>query len=445
MRSRANNRPNRFLLLFLLSLSLFLPATLVAAERRTAVVEAVAEADKAVVNIRTEQIVQRRGTPFFGFGGGLFEEFFRDLAPPRVYTTESLGSGIVVRRDGLVLTNAHVIERGSEIFIALPGEAREIEAELVGSDPLLDLALLRLPQRQQGYPAVRLGHSDDLLLGETVVAIGNPLGLGQSITTGVVSGPLRPLALTEDFTAAFIQTDALINPGNSGGALINLAGEVIGINTAILRQAQGIGFAVPIDVARRVLPELEKEGAIRPAYHGLLLAATGASFSKDQGRSGVLVAEVEGGSPAALAGLQAADVVFSVDDIGVDSPAALVNLLRSYPPGNRARLEVLRGSKVLHLQLQLEKFPRTAGLDYLLRHCGFSLTSGRRNLVVKRVRFGSAAAEIGMQRGDLLLEVNGVEVASLEAVENLVRQRYGLLPLQFLVVRNGRGYRVELP
>ncbi|RME40750.1 MAG: serine protease Do, partial [Deltaproteobacteria bacterium] len=222
-----------------------------ASPRRTPVVEVVEQAGPAVVNIRTEQIVQRRSSPFFGFGGSLFEEFFRDFAPPRLYTTESLGSGVIIEPDGLILTNAHVISRASKIFVALQGRPKEVEAQLVGVDESLDLALIRIAGKKKGnYPHLQLGRSDDLMVGEPVVAIGNPLGLGSSITTGVVSAPLRALSLDKDFTAVFIQTDALINPGNSGGPLVNMEGRVIGINTAIARQAQGIGFAIPANVIR---------------------------------------------------------------------------------------------------------------------------------------------------------------------------------------------------
>lgn len=238
-----------------------------ASPRRTPVVEAVEKASSAVVNIRTEQIVERRRSPFFGFGGSLFEEFFRDFSAPRSYTTQAIGSGVVIDAKGLILTNAHVINRASKIFVALPDKHREVEAQLVGRDERLDLALIRVPLAEGESSAyLDLGTSDGLMLGETVIAIGNPLGLGSSITTGVVSGPLRALTLSKDFMAVFIQTDALINPGNSGGPLINLDGKVIGINTAIARQAQGIGFAVPVDVIKRVLPDLESHGRVRKVF-----------------------------------------------------------------------------------------------------------------------------------------------------------------------------------
>ncbi len=435
-----------FVVLTVVFTALFVADARAAAVRRTPVVEAVEKASPAVVNIRTEQIVQRRGSPFFGFGGSFFEDFFREFAPPRLYTTESLGSGVLIAPDGLILTNAHVISRASKIFVALAGHHREIEAKLVGRDDNLDLALIRIPPpKGRSYPFLRLGRSNDLMLGEPVVAIGNPLGLGSSITTGVVSGPLRALMLDKDFMAVFIQTDALINPGNSGGPLINLEGEVIGINTAIAKQAQGIGFAIPVDVIRRVLPDLKKYGHLRRSFFGVIPGATGEQFAAARGYGGVLVTEVVPDSPAARAGLELADVILEIDDIPVETPGEFFNILGAYIPGNRVRVRYLRGVETRVAQLELAAFPSGFALRYAADTFGFSLEEWRGKLRIADLSRGGPAERIGLRRGDLVLQVAGEEVTNLKDYARVVEENFGRLPLQFLVVRGSQGYYVDLP
>ena len=241
-----------------------------AADRHSAVVEVVQKAGPAVVNIRTEQVVRRSGgSPFFGFSDPFFEEFFQNMMPPQTYKTQALGSGVIIDAKGSILTNAHVIEKASKIYVALPDSSEELEATLVGKAAYIDLAVLKI-EGNKVYPYLKPGKSDDLLIGETVVAIGNPLGLGHSVTTGVVSAGIRRIPMEDKIFSVFIQTDALINPGNSGGPLININGELIGINTAIARQAQGIGFAIPIDSVKRVLPDLLDRGELRHPYHGCI-------------------------------------------------------------------------------------------------------------------------------------------------------------------------------
>jgi len=423
----------------------WLPAV-AAVDRRTPVVVALETASPAVVNIRTERIVERRRSPFFGFGGNLFDEFFRQFAAPPVYRTQSLGSGTIIDPQGLVLTNAHVIAKASKIFVALPGRTSELEATLVGYDERLDLAVLRLPESASGsYPHLRLGKSDDLLVGETVIAIGNPLGLGSSITTGVVSGPLRALSLSEDFMALFIQTDALINPGNSGGPLININGELIGINTAIARQAQGIGFAIPANVASRVLDELVRFGKIRTSFLGVIPGATGEQFAASRGFGGVLVTEIWPGSPAERSGLQLADVILELDGIPVESPNELINFLRSYPPGAKLEVRYLRGLESRVLQLVLNDFPDEVASEYAARTFGFRLSEVEGGLQVAKVLDGSSAEKVGMRRGDFLVEAAGIRISQLTEFVEVVKEHFGQLPMNFLVVRRNQGYYIDLP
>ncbi|MCK5914297.1 MAG: trypsin-like peptidase domain-containing protein, partial [Desulfuromusa sp.] len=275
------------LLMFLLPL-LFFSQSSFAADRQTLVVDAVAKARAAVVNIRTEKLVQRRNSPFFGFGDSIFDQFFRDMLPPRSYKTQSLGSGVIIDAEGHILTNAHVVDKASKIYIALSDTQLELEAELIGKDNRIDLAILKIVAAGE-YPFLPPGRSDDLMLGETIIAIGNPLGLGHSITTGIISSLKRRIQLDQSNSSVFIQTDALINPGNSGGPLININGELIGINTAIARQAQGIGFSVPIDTAKRVLGDLITFGRVRRGFLGMTIGSVSPSFVRSYGEGGVLI------------------------------------------------------------------------------------------------------------------------------------------------------------
>lgn len=429
--------------LILLLLSLFWGGNAVAAERRTPVVAAVEKAGPAVVNIRTEKLVRRGGTPFFGFSDPLFEQFFRELASPRSYKTQSLGTGVIIDGQGLVLTNAHVIEKASKIFVALTTGGRELEAELVGQDHQLDLAVLRILGAGP-FPALKPARSDDLLVGETVIAIGNPLGLGHSITTGVISSTRRRMSTENNEFGLFIQMDALVNPGNSGGPLININGDLIGINTAIIQQAQGIGFSIPIDTAKRVLDDLIEFGRVRPAFTGILPGEVGQAFSNSLGAGGVLVHGVEPGSPAEKAGLRIADVLLTIDDDAIGSTDEYRSLLRTYTPGDPLRLGILRGAEPLALTLKLAEIPAGYAVDYAERVFGLRLADSRQGLRVQGVSTGSKAEEIGIRPGDFVTEVAGVRLGSVDEFSRLMERLYGRQPLRFLVVRGGRGYYVEL-
>lgn len=433
----------RTLLLGLLILLLAVSAGF-AADRRTPVVEAVAMARKAVVNIRTEQIVRRSGSPFFGFGESIFEQFFNDMLPPRTYKTQALGSGVIIDRRGYILTNAHVIDKASKIYVALAERHKELEATLVGKDNRLDLAVVKI-DKAGSYPYLKPGHSDDLMLGETVIAIGNPLGLGHSITTGIISSTQRRIQVAENLTSVFIQTDALINPGNSGGPLNNINGELIGINTAIARQAQGIGFSIPIDTAKRVLNDLIQFGRVRRAYLGVTPVEVSRSFVRSHGTGGVLVEGVEADSPASEAGLQEADVILAIDDVPVTSPEQYYSLLQSYTPDDRLRVTVLRGVKEFDQTIALSALPEAYVLSYTRRVFGFTLRQGREGLVVEGVDRGSAADRVGIRRGDLIVKLNDNEIGRLADFERLMEDRLGRLPLSFTVVRDNAAYLVTLP
>jgi serine protease Do len=287
----------------------------VSAPRRTPVVVVAHNVLPSVVNIQTEATIRRRETdPFFdpfGFFGG----------QDRVYSSQSLGSGFVWSADGILVTNNHVVEGASKITVNFQ-DGRQLPARLIGVDPDSDLAVLRVDARD--LTAAPIGTSADLLIGETVVAVGNPFGLSGSVTTGVVSAMGRSVPSKEvgrTFTD-FIQTDASINPGNSGGPLLNIEGRVIGINVAIYAQAQGIGFAIPVDRAKKVIEDILRYGQVHSAWIGAVTATLTPEEAKRLGlrvSKGAIVARVFAGSPAQSSGLRPGDVITSIAGRPVDS------------------------------------------------------------------------------------------------------------------------------
>jgi serine protease Do len=308
--------------------------------RRSRVVEAVERARPAVVNISAEQVVVQRPMPFPS--DPFFDQFFRDFfdSRPRRSTRTSLGSGVVVRSDGTILTNEHVILRGSRVHVTL-ADGREFEARVVGSDPDSDLAVLHI-DAGRSLPYVALGGSDDLMIGETVIAIGNPFGLSHTVTTGVVSAVKRTLQTGGRTYTDFIQTDASINPGNSGGPLLNILGELIGINTAIYGNAQGIGFAIPVDRARRVMDTLVSgRRAPEPEPNTLAWDLMGLDVREDDG--GLAVARVRSGSAADRVGVQRGDRILGLDGEALDSLDAFGERLQAARGAPGVVLSIGRG------------------------------------------------------------------------------------------------------
>jgi serine protease Do len=309
---------------------------------------------------------------------------------------------------------------------------------------LTDLAVVKV-ESENLLPSLDFAEDDKLYLGETVIAIGNPLGLENSVTTGVVSAPKRRLPDGEGGVSVFIQTDALINPGNSGGPLLNINGNLIGINTAIAQQAQGIGFAVPIKVVRRVINDLIVYGRIRPVYTGILPGEINRSMVRSRGAGGVLVTEIDPGSPAASAGLRVADVILGIDGIQTDMASEYLALLRSYPPGEKLTLRLLRGEEELDLQVQLTELPRDYAMNYFSNVFGLVVAEDMQGVVIEKVLPDSAAARIELRPGDRLVEIEGLRIDSLKSFIARVEETLGRLPLRFAIYRGTRGYLVELP
>jgi serine protease Do len=278
-----------------------------------------------------------------------------------------------------------------------------------------------------------------------VIAIGNPLGLGHSITTGIISSTQRRIQVGENYSSVFIQSDTLINPGNSGGPLININGELIGINTAIARQAQGIGFSIPIDTAKRVLNDLIAHGRVRRAFLGVVPGEVGESFVRSHGDGGVLVEELLPDSPAEKAGLKVADVILAIDGVPLSSREHFYSLLQTYTPDDRLQLNILRGLRKIEQSISLSALPDGYLMAYTRRVFGLELRQARRGLVVKNVLEDSPAARVGIRPGDLVIKIDRLEIGSLADFEELMEQRLGRVPLDFTVVRGNRAYLVQLP
>jgi len=404
-----------------------------AAERRTPVVAAVEKIGPAVVNISAERIVRRRADPL--------EQFFSWGLPgrrERGTRTESLGSGVVIDPAGVVITNDHVVQGASRIVVTT-ADGKEYEAEVKGADADNDLAVLTV--NAKGLPAAKLGTTGDLLIGETVIAVGNPFGLSNTVTTGIVSAVQRTVRGETGRTYTdFIQTDAAINPGNSGGALANILGELIGINTAIVGGANTIGFAIPVERARRIADELIRFGSVKPVWVGL----RGATITDDDRPSargrGLRVRAVYPGSPAEKAGLAPEDVVISVDGRRVDSREDFDTAVTSAGPGKSLALEVRRDGRDRTVRLTPSRAPEDLGLTLLKRDIGISVRMDRNGAVVTSVTPGSPADRRGLERGDHLYSVNNEKIGSLDDLNRVFESSFGRSSVVMVVVRGGYGY-----
>ncbi len=414
--------------------------------RRSLVVQAVEQASPAVVNVSTEQVIEQRSSPFPFTQDPFFDEFFRNFVDPRPrrFSTTSLGSGVIVAADGTILTNVHVVQRASRIHVTLLDQ-REFDARLIGADTDADLAVLRVDAGGE-LPHIPFGTSADLMIGETVIAIGNPFGLSHTVTTGVVSAVGRSLRDEDRTYTDFIQTDASINPGNSGGPLLNIKGELVGINTAIYGRAQGIGFAIPVDRARRVTKDLVSYGEVHHAWVGLVVQDLTQELAQHfDVRRGVVVAEVEAGSPAAAAGIARGDAITRIDGREVASHDEFEQRIGDHGEGDRITLTRRRDGRDDEVQMTAATFPAARADQLAWQLLGLEAGADDKGLVVRRVRPGGPAARINVQKGDRLLGLSG---APLRSVAELRRKMIELRNAGSVLISIGRGpyqYNVNLP
>jgi len=415
----------------------FITASAIGGASRDSYADVVDRVAPAVVTIRSARRVRApQQYPFMD--DSLLRQFFGDRAPQREAPPRmqrGLGSGVIVSPDGYILTNHHVIDGADQISVEMI-DRRSFEAKLIGSDAPSDLALLKI--EATGLAVLALGDSDKVRVGDVVMAVGNPLGIGETVTAGIISARGRSTGLSDGSFEDFLQTDAAINQGNSGGALINTRGELIGINSQIVSPSGGnigIGFAIPSNMANNVLDQLKKGGKVRRGKLGIGIQEITSDLAKGLGLReirGVLVNSVESNSPAEQAGIRVGDTVTAVNGIRVDSANALRNQVAASQPGSETALTVLRDGKELQLKAKLaemvaerEEAPATGESSTSRQQLGIAvqpltpelaarlgLRGNPQGIVVAEVDPAGPAAEAGLRPGDVIMEMNRQPVKS---------------------------------
>jgi Do/DeqQ family serine protease len=415
----------------------------------------------AVVNVYAAKVVQDRN-PLLD--DPIFRRFFGVPGQQPEQMQRSLGSGVMVDPSGLVVTNNHVIEGADQVKVSL-SDKREFEAEIVLKDSRSDLAVLRLKDVKEKFPTLDFANSDELQVGDVVLAIGNPFGVGQTVTQGIISALARTQVGITDYQF-FIQTDAAINPGNSGGALVDMTGRLAGINTAIFSRSggsQGIGFAIPANMVRVVVASAKNGGkAVRRPWLGARLQAVTPEIAETLGLrrpTGALVASVVAGSPAARAGLKLSDLIVTIEGQPVDDPNAFDYRFATRPLGGTAEIEVQRGGRTVKLSVPLETAPDGGRNEIVLTTRSpfqgakvanispavadeMHLDADTEGVVVTDVSDDSTAAGVGFQKGDIIIGVNSQKIAKTSDLEKATRDGSRLWRIQ--LVRGGQQINVTL-
>jgi Do/DeqQ family serine protease len=431
------------------------------AELRLSYAPIVQRVQPAVVNVYAAKVVRDRN-PLLD--DPIFRRFFGVPGQQPEQMQRSLGSGVMVDSSGLVVTNVHVIEGADEVKVSL-ADKREFEAEIVLKDPRTDLAVLRLKGAQEKFPTLDFANSDELQVGDVVIAIGNPFGVGQTVTHGIISALARTQVGITDYQF-FIQTDAAINPGNSGGALVDMTGRLAGINTAIFSRSggsQGIGFAIPANMVRVVVASAKGGGkAVKRPWLGARLQAVTPEIAETLGLrlpTGALVASVVANSPSARAGLKPSDLIVAIDGQAIEDPNAFDYRFATRPLGGAAQLDVVRGGKTVKLPVPLETAPDGGRDEIVLTERSpfqgakvanispavadeLHLDADTAGVVVTELADGAPAASVGFQKGDIILAVNNQKIAKTGDLEKATRDSVRLW--RITLVRGGQQINVTL-
>jgi Do/DeqQ family serine protease len=395
----------------------------------------------AVVNVYAAKVVQDHN-PLLD--DPIFRRFFGVPGQQPEQMQRALGSGVMVDPSGLVVTNVHVIEGADQVKVSL-SDKREFEAEIVLKDSRSDLAVLRLKDTHERFPTLDFANSDELMVGDVVLAIGNPFGVGQTVTHGIISALARTQVGITDYQF-FIQTDAAINPGNSGGALVDMTGKLAGINTAIFSRSggsQGIGFAIPANMVRVVVASAKSGGkAVKRPWLGARLQAVTPEIAETLGLrlpNGALVASVVPNSPAARAGLKPSDLIIAIDGQAVEDPNAFDYRFATHALGGTSQVDVHRGGKAIRLTVPLETAPDTGRNEIVLTTRSpfqgakvanispavadeLHLDTDAEGVVVTDLGEDSTAASVGFQKGDVILAVNNQKIAKTSDLEKATRE-----------------------
>ncbi|MBW2680318.1 MAG: Do family serine endopeptidase [Deltaproteobacteria bacterium] len=416
--------------------------------RESAVVIAVKKVSPVVVNISSEFEVRKRVNPFSGLGmDPSFENFFNDFFDPgfgRRYKRTSLGSGVIIDgKRGFILTNKHVILKSKTITVALK-DGREFTAQIVGADSDSDLAVLRISS-PTALPDITMGDSSNLMIGETVIAIGNPFGFSNTVTTGVISATNRSVRTDDMVYHDFIQTDASINPGNSGGPLLNINGELVGINTAIYAKAHGIGFAIPINTAKRIISDLIRYGEVIPAWIGITIQDINEDLARYLSASainGVLVKKAETVGPARKAGIREGDIILSINTSDIASEKDFHRSMLALSAEEKIDITVWREGKTKTVSVKTSTFPKELALDLAYDLLGISVENlttknrytykalAKQGVLISDVNRQSFLAHIGAKPGDVIRRIDDIPIKNIKDFEQAIikyRQKNSLV------------------
>jgi len=420
------------------------------------------ELSPAVVNIDVESIVTQS---FGGFGGLEDDPFFRRFFGEefnrfsRSIPMKGRGSGFIVSKEGQILTNNHVVDGANKITVTL-SSGKTYEAKVIGKDPTFDLAIIKIDS-DENFPVIEMGDSDAIEVGDWVVAIGNPFGLEHTVTVGVISAKNRSIHAQNINFDGFLQTDAAINPGNSGGPLIGFDGKVVGINTAIVPFAQGLGFAIPVNMAKQIMNDLVEFGTVKRGYLGVSVQNLNKEFIEAfelESEEGVVIGDVLTGEAAEKAGIKRGDVITHVNGEKVKNVNTFVNMIRSFSPNTKIKLDIIREKAPLSVEVELGMMP---GAEVALEGKGQEILGklgitvslvnkelqkqyridSDKGLVITKIAQGSDAHVTGLKEGDVIFDVNNVRVNSFEDLNKAVTNKKSLA---FLIWRDGKTFYVPM-